>query len=103
MQDKEQASGPIAAVIAAAGQSKRMGQPKQLLPWGKQSVIEAVVHTLALAGVSPVVCIVGQQRDEIAQKLSSTSARVLHNPAYEKERYAPIFPTWISTSRSTLS
>ncbi len=30
----------ISAIILAAGQSKRMGQPKMLLPWEHQTVIE---------------------------------------------------------------
>ncbi len=38
------ASGYFARIILAAGQSKRMGQPKALLPFGRQNVIERVVE-----------------------------------------------------------
>jgi molybdenum cofactor cytidylyltransferase len=39
----------IAAVVLAAGLSKRMGQPKMLLPWGKTTVLGQVVAVLAEA------------------------------------------------------
>jgi molybdenum cofactor cytidylyltransferase len=39
----------ITAVILAAGLSRRMGQPKMLLPWDKTSVLGQVVSTLCEA------------------------------------------------------
>ncbi len=36
----------ISAIVLAAGHSKRMGQQKMLLPWGKTTVIGQVVSTL---------------------------------------------------------
>jgi molybdenum cofactor cytidylyltransferase len=33
----------ITAIILAAGASRRMGQPKMLLPWGNRTVIEQVI------------------------------------------------------------
>lgn len=35
----------IAIVILAAGASSRMGVPKQLLPWGNNSLLNHVIHT----------------------------------------------------------
>lgn len=39
----------ISAIILAAGLSRRMGQPKMLLPWGETSVLGQVVSTLCKA------------------------------------------------------
>jgi molybdenum cofactor cytidylyltransferase len=36
----------ISAVVLAAGQSKRMGQQKMLLPWGKSTVIAHIISTI---------------------------------------------------------
>lgn len=36
----------ITAIILAAGLSRRMGQPKMLLPWGETTVLGQVVRTL---------------------------------------------------------
>ena len=38
----------ISAIILAAGESRRMGQPKLLLPWGKTTVLGQVVFMFAV-------------------------------------------------------
>ena len=54
MQASYSAIRPVAAVIVAAGLSRRMGTFKLTLPWGPTTVIEAVVETLsARAGRNP--------------------------------------------------
>lgn len=73
---------PIAAVIAAAGRSQRMGQPKQLLPWNGSTVIAAVVATYVEAGADPVICVVGYRGDEITSAIAHTPARIVANPDY---------------------
>ena len=40
----------IAAVILAAGQSKRMGQPKMMLPWHGTTVLGRVIEVFKAAG-----------------------------------------------------
>lgn len=74
--------GSIAAVVAAAGMSSRMGQPKQLLPWNDTTVVEAVVMNLTAAGAEPVVVVVGYQAKEVQLALSSTTAITVANPDY---------------------
>ncbi len=41
--------GKLGALVLAAGMSRRMGQPKLLLPWGELTVLGQVVSTLAAA------------------------------------------------------
>ncbi|MBI1297766.1 NTP transferase domain-containing protein [bacterium] len=73
---------PIAAVIAAAGMSRRMGEFKQLLPWGQSTVIASVVANLAAAGASPILCVVGHRGDAVAGALAGLPAQVLYNSDY---------------------
>jgi molybdenum cofactor cytidylyltransferase len=73
---------PIAAVIAAAGFSQRMGDFKQLLPWGEITVIEAVVTNLCEAGADPVICVVGHRGNEVTAILAETPALIVRNPDY---------------------
>ncbi len=73
---------PVPAIVAAAGMSRRMGEPKQLLPWGEGTVIEAVVHTLTAAAVEPVVCVVGHQAAQMRAALRTTPAVIVYNSAY---------------------
>jgi molybdenum cofactor cytidylyltransferase len=55
----------IAAVILAAGQSKRMGQPKMLLAWGGTTVLGQVIATFAGAGVNEIVIVTGGAFTEV--------------------------------------
>jgi len=72
----------IAAIIAAAGRSRRMGEPKQLLPWGSSTVIATVATQLAAAGAQPILCVTGHRHEDIASALTATPARLLYNPSY---------------------
>lgn len=49
----------IAAVVLAAGQSRRMGAIKVNLPWGKTTVLGAVISTLLEAGVEEIIVVIG--------------------------------------------
>ena len=72
----------VAAVVAAAGRSTRMGEPKQLLPWGKRTVLGSVASHLAEAGASPVLCVVGHRAAEMAAALGDAPAQLIDNPDY---------------------
>jgi molybdenum cofactor cytidylyltransferase len=72
----------ITAIILAAGESKRMGQPKMLLPWGKSSVIEHVVITFLNAGVEGLLVVTGGAQDRVEKALANHPVRITHNPEY---------------------
>ena len=72
----------VAAVIAAAGFSRRMGRFKPLLPWGSGAVIESVVAALVRGGAAPTLVVVGRRGAEIADRLAGGKARVVFNPDY---------------------
>lgn len=57
----------ITAIILAAGQSKRMGQPKMLLPWGRTSVLGQVIETIQRAGVDEILVVTGGAREEVEE------------------------------------
>jgi molybdenum cofactor cytidylyltransferase len=71
----------IAAVILAAGQSRRMGRPKLLLPWGKTTVLGQVIATFKEAGIEEIVVITGGAREQV-EALAGASARTVFNPEY---------------------
>ncbi|GIW83867.1 MAG: 4-diphosphocytidyl-2C-methyl-D-erythritol kinase [Gemmataceae bacterium] len=66
----------VLAVVPAAGQSVRMGQPKLLLPWGRQTVIEAVVAALRAGGVDRVLVVVGPKMEALAERASAAGALI---------------------------
>jgi molybdenum cofactor cytidylyltransferase len=77
----------VAAVILAAGLSKRMGTPKMLLPWRETTVLGQVINTFAQTSVSEIVIVTGGAREaveaEIANLAKKFPVRCIHNPAYE--------------------
>ena len=72
----------ISGVILAAGDSKRMGQPKMLLPWGSLTVIEHVVSTFLRAGIEDLVVITGGAHQQVAESLDRLSVRKIYNEEY---------------------
>ena len=50
----------IVAVILAAGLSRRMGTPKQLLPWGQTTLLGATIRQAQQARVSAVIVVSGR-------------------------------------------
>ena len=49
----------VGAVILAAGASRRLGEPKQLLVLGGETLLERAVRVARTAGCSPVVVVLG--------------------------------------------
>ena len=74
----------IAAVVLAAGQSRRMGAANKLL-----SVVDGaplVVHAVAAAEAShaaPVIVVTGHQDDAVRAALGDHHVTFVHNPDYE--------------------
>ncbi|HPF52804.1 MAG TPA: NTP transferase domain-containing protein, partial [Draconibacterium sp.] len=68
----------IPIILLAAGSSSRMGQPKQLLSWGKQTLIEFQVEKLLKLG-NPVYVVLGSSSDQILPLLSKYRVNVVLN------------------------
>ena len=56
---------PIAAIVLAAGASSRLGQPKQLLVHGGETLIERAIRLANEAGVTPVLAVLGAHYERI--------------------------------------
>jgi molybdenum cofactor cytidylyltransferase len=72
----------ISAIILAAGQSKRMGQPKMLMPWEATTVVGKVIQTIRSAGVEDIILVTNSK---IASKLvpSDYECRIALNDSGE--------------------
>jgi molybdenum cofactor cytidylyltransferase len=74
----------VAAVVAAAGFSRRMGRFKPLLPWGNGTVIESVVAALTSGGAAPALVVTGHRGVDIADRLVAGPASIVPNPDYAR-------------------
>jgi CTP:molybdopterin cytidylyltransferase MocA len=70
----------VAAIVLAAGRSRRMGKFKPLLPFGDQTVIESCVSNLCQASVDEIVVVVGYRAEDVRQKINSLPVTFAFNP-----------------------
>ena len=73
----------IAGIVLAAGGSSRFGKPKQLLTWGNSNIVNATVRTAILAGLDPVIVVLGAFDTLIAATLPSIGLQVVKNHDWE--------------------
>ncbi|PYS23960.1 MAG: hypothetical protein DMF72_07400 [Acidobacteria bacterium] len=69
----------ISAILLAAGQSRRMGAFKPLLPFGDQTVIESCIANLRASEVDEIVVVVGHRADEVREHLKEANVRFAVN------------------------
>jgi molybdenum cofactor cytidylyltransferase len=75
---------PIGAIVLAAGMSRRMGQPKVLLPWtGGKTIIEHIIDQLYLARIDHVTVVTGSLAQEVGVLAERRGATVVYNKDYQ--------------------
>jgi molybdenum cofactor cytidylyltransferase len=75
-------SPTIAGIVLAAGESRRMGRDKALLPLGRSTFVEHLARVID-GEVSPLIVVLGHHAEEIEQQIHlPPSTLVLHNPDY---------------------
>ncbi len=73
----------IAALVLAAGQSRRMGKTNKLLASvGGAPMVARVVDAAIASGAVPVVVVTGHEADRVATALDGKSVMIYHNPDY---------------------
>ncbi len=72
----------VTAVILAAGQSKRMGQTKQLLPWGDTTVLGQVVRNVKKTAVHDILVVTGHEAEKVGAIAETEGVPTLFNPDY---------------------
>lgn len=72
----------IVAVILSAGESRRMGQPKALLPIGDTSFLERIVKSLQATKVEKIIVVLGHNAGEIETKIGRLPVTIVVNPNY---------------------
>jgi molybdenum cofactor cytidylyltransferase len=70
----------IAAIILAAGRSRRMGTQKLLLPWAGQTVIGHIFQQVVGAGIDNVLIVASVDRQAIAATLAGKKFELVENP-----------------------
>jgi molybdenum cofactor cytidylyltransferase len=73
----------VAAILLAAGKSRRMGSCKQLLPLGEKTVIARCLDTLLGGGVREIVLVIAEAGNPVAAAVQDYPLRIVDNPQAE--------------------
>ncbi len=75
---------PVAAVILAAGASRRLGRPKQLVAYGGETLLERAIRVAHEAGAAPVFVVLGAQYETIHAAIDWSYVRAVRNVNWEQ-------------------
>ncbi|MBA7641465.1 Nicotine blue oxidoreductase [subsurface metagenome] len=75
----------ISAILLAAGESKRMGELKQLMPFGQNTtIVEQAIDNLLSAAVNEVIVVVGYRAEEVIKSIVGKPVKIAINPNYRQ-------------------
>ncbi|MDH3248943.1 MAG: nucleotidyltransferase family protein [Acidimicrobiia bacterium] len=73
----------IAALVLAAGGSRRLGRPKQLEPWGSTTLLGHVIDLVESCPVDETWVVVGSDLDRVVNEIGSRPVGIIQNPDWE--------------------
>jgi CTP:molybdopterin cytidylyltransferase MocA len=74
----------VAAIVLAAGASRRLGQPKQLLVLGGETMVERAIRVANEAGAAPVITVLGAYRELIRETVRLSNFTPVINSAWDQ-------------------
>ena len=72
----------VCGLVLGAGGSKRLGRPKQLLPYGDGTLLGHVVETARTCDFDQLVVAIGGSADDVREAVDLDGAEVVVNDAY---------------------
>ena len=74
----------VGAIVLAGGQSSRMGEPKVLLPWGKnKSIIEHITEQMIRSRIDHIRVVTGYYAEEVKALIKPLGIKVVHNRSFK--------------------
>jgi molybdenum cofactor cytidylyltransferase len=83
MSGNRQKSG-VAAIVLAAGMSRRMGTPKQLMRIGGETILGRTLRNLRASAVSEIVLVLGHAAADVEKEISTVDVKIVHNHEYQQ-------------------
>jgi molybdenum cofactor cytidylyltransferase len=77
-----QPSRPVTGLVLAAGGSRRLGRPKQSLPYGSGTLLGHVLHTARSCRFDQLLCVVGGSAGTVLDEVDLEGVQVVENPHF---------------------
>ena len=74
----------VSAILLAAGEAKRMGKPKLLMPFGGGTVLGRTLDILLSSSVDEVIVVLGAEAEEMRKVVADKGVKVAINPDYRR-------------------
>jgi molybdenum cofactor cytidylyltransferase len=75
---------PLPAIILAAGASRRLGQPKQLVRIAGETLLARTIRIVCTSGADPVIVVLGAHEESIASNVDLSRVHPVANPDWEE-------------------
>jgi molybdenum cofactor cytidylyltransferase len=75
-------SPPVSGLVLAAGGSKRLGQPKQLLPFGDATLLDHVLGVARDCAFDQLLCVLGGGADSVRETVDFEGVEVVVNEGF---------------------
>jgi molybdenum cofactor cytidylyltransferase len=72
----------VAGLVLAAGGSRRLGRPKQLLPFGGATLLDHTVATARACEFDQLLVAVGGESEKVLARVDLSGAQVVVNPGF---------------------
>ena len=72
----------VTGLVLGAGGSRRLGRPKQLLPYGDRPLLEHTLNTARDCGFDQLVVPIGGAAPEVRERVDFSGAEVVLNPDF---------------------
>ncbi len=74
----------IEVLIMAAGASRRLGQPKQLLKFKGETLIRKIIKEAHIANIGNITVITGHDRESIESEIADLNINIYYNKEWEE-------------------
>lgn len=74
----------MTGLVLAAGSSRRLGSPKQLLPYRETTLLDATLRVARECGFDQLLITLGAWASDIRSRVDLSGAEVIENPAFAK-------------------
>ncbi len=72
----------VTGLVLAAGGSRRLGRPKQLLPYGSATLLDHVLDTARACRFDQLICVIGGAAGDVRAGVRLDGVDVVENPAF---------------------